>query len=119
MAKSKSGHRPGGGIASRNVVQKPVRTGRGASAIIPAGSAQLGARQGNHFTQGGAGGRKQSNYGGVDIYSTGPGYNKARYGNEVAKNVGGGGRQGSNSLWSKWEPGLSRLCRVRQSTCKG
>ena len=35
-------HKPGGGIKSRNVVEKSVRTGRGAKAIVPAGAAQLG-----------------------------------------------------------------------------
>jgi hypothetical protein len=87
MAKSKSGgHRPGGGIASRVNVEKPVRTGKGARAIVPAGTAQLGQRVGNHITEQGA-----TRYGGVNLYSRGPGYNKSQYGNEVALNVKGGG----------------------------
>lgn len=85
MAKSKSsGHRPGGGIKSRVNVEKSVRTGSGARAIVPAGASQLGARQGNHITQGGS-----TSYGGVDLYSNGHGYNKSKYGNEMALNCAG------------------------------
>jgi hypothetical protein len=88
MAKSKaSGHRPGGGIASRVNVEKPVRTGKGARAIIPAGAAQQGQRQRNHITERG----QPTSYGGVQLYSRGPGYNKSQYGNEIALNVGKGG----------------------------
>jgi hypothetical protein len=88
MAKSKASgnHRPGGGIASRVNVEKPVRTGKGAKAIVPAGASQLGQRQGNHVTEQGA-----TRYGGVNLYSRGPGYNPVKYGNEVALNVKGGG----------------------------
>jgi hypothetical protein len=110
MAKSKSsGHRPGGGIKSRVNVEKPVRTGKGARAIVPAGASQLGARQGNHITDGGS-----TPYGGVQLYSRGPGYNKSQYGNEVALNVKGGGpgvgykqygQSGSQGTYGKPEPG--------------
>ena len=75
----------------KNLVHPGVRTGSSSKAMNHAGVAQIGQRQGNHFTQGGADGRMESRYGGVDIYSDGPGYNKAKYGNEVAKNVGAGG----------------------------
>jgi hypothetical protein len=78
------GHKPGGGIKSRNVVEKGVRTGRGAKAIVPAGAAQLGQRQGNHPTN-----RNATSYGGVEIYSEGRGYNKAQYGNEMALRCSG------------------------------
>jgi hypothetical protein len=71
----------------KNLVHPGVRNGSGSKAINHAGASQIGARQGNHFTNGGADGRMESRYGGVDLYSTGPGYNKAPYGNEVAKNT--------------------------------
>jgi hypothetical protein len=77
-------HKPGGGIKSRNVVEKSVRTGRGAKAIVPAGAAQLGQRQGNHPTN-----KDATSYGGVEIYSAGRGYNKAQYGNERALRCSG------------------------------
>jgi hypothetical protein len=75
-----------GGHGSRNVVEKPVKTGVGARANIPAGVAQLGQRQGNHATERG----KPTGYGGVNLYGD-RGFNKSLYGNEVALNVGGGG----------------------------
>ena len=99
------GHRPGGGIKSRVNVSVGQRLGSGAKAITPAGASQIGARQGNHFTNGGADGRMNSRYGGVDLYSEGPGYNKAKYGNEIAKNVGGGG------------PGTGRTVYARGTQC--
>ena len=100
------GHKPGGGIRSRVNVSVGQRLGSGAKAINHAGVAQIGARQGNHFTQGGADGRMESRYGGVDVYSTGPGYNKVKYGNEVAKNVGAGG------------PGTGRTIYASGSQCR-
>jgi hypothetical protein len=57
-------HKPAGGIKSRVNVKTKVRTGEGANAIIPAGTAQLGQRQGNHVTE-----RNSTRYGGVQIYS--------------------------------------------------
>jgi hypothetical protein len=75
----------------KNLVHPGQRHGSGSKAINHAGASQIGAAQGNHFTNGGADGRMESRYGGVDVYSEGPGYNKAKYGNEVAKNVGAGG----------------------------
>jgi hypothetical protein len=90
MAKSKSGgHRPGGGIKSRNVREQGNRTGKreGASRIRPSGAAQLGQRQGNHVTEQGSTG-----YGGLEI-NAGPmgGVGAVKLGNEVALNVKGGG----------------------------
>jgi hypothetical protein len=79
------------GIQSKNNVRVGQRLGPGAQAINHAGVAQIGQRQGNHFTNGGADGRMESRYGGVDIYSTGPGFNKAPLGNAKALDVGGGG----------------------------
>jgi hypothetical protein len=107
MAKSKAGHRPAGGIGSKNVVRKPVRTGAGAKAKVVAGVAQIGQRQGNHITEQGA-----TSYGGVSMRD-GAGYNPVKYGNEVALNVGAGGpgkgrevmRTGSQGCHGSANPG--------------
>ena len=80
------GHKPGGGIKSRNVVEKGVRTGRGAKAQSPAAVNQIGVKVGSHVTNKG-----DTGYRGEDLVR-GPGYNVAPgFGNEVALNVGGGG----------------------------
>jgi hypothetical protein len=44
------GRRPAGGIGSRVVVEKPVRTGQNAREMRPAGVAQYGAAIGNKAT---------------------------------------------------------------------
>jgi hypothetical protein len=85
MAKSKtSGHRPGGGIKSRNKVEVGYRYGQQKKRTIPAGVAQLGQRQGNHITEKGS-----TPYGGVDLFA-GTGF-KSELGNKLAQNVGEGG----------------------------
>jgi hypothetical protein len=50
MANRNSGHRPGGGIASNKVVNKPVRTGQRAERVHQGGAGQLGIMQGSHGT---------------------------------------------------------------------
>jgi hypothetical protein len=85
MAKNRSGHRPGGGIASKQHVSKPVRTGAPRERVIVAGVAQLGQRQGNKAM----GKAERLDYSGVPIFS-GQGY-PSKLGNSVALNVGGGG----------------------------
>jgi len=93
------------GIQSRNVKRVDQRLGAGAKAIIPAGVAQIGQRQGNHFTEQGRDGRMHSSYGGIDMYSAGRGYNKTPYGNEVAQNtVCGVG--GSRTVYSRGTQGV-------------
>jgi len=67
------------GIQSKNKVRVDQRLGSGAKAINHAGVAQIGQRQGNHSTN-----RPATSYGGVDLFSAGPGFNKAKYGNEIA-----------------------------------
>jgi hypothetical protein len=47
---AKGNHRPGGGIKSRTVVHKPVRTGAAREHIQKAAVAQIGQRQGDHVT---------------------------------------------------------------------
>jgi len=53
MANRDSGHRPGGGIHSKNVVQQPVRTGTGSRGTRPGGVQMLGTMQGDHVTTSG------------------------------------------------------------------
>jgi hypothetical protein len=47
---AKGNHRPGGGIKSRTVVHKPVRTGAPRQHVQKASVAQLGQMQGDHVT---------------------------------------------------------------------
>jgi hypothetical protein len=79
------GHKPGGGIASKQHVRKPVRTGAAREHIQKAGVAQLGQMQGNHATNKGA-----TNYKGVGLIGPKSPIS-VPLGNEVALNVGGGG----------------------------
>jgi hypothetical protein len=48
MATNKGGHRPAGGIHSRQVVSKPVRTGQRAERVHQGGAGQIGIAQGSH-----------------------------------------------------------------------
>jgi len=79
------GHVPGGGIASKQHVQTPVRTGSGAREVRPGGAGQLGASQGSHLTNKG-----DSGYRGEVLYG-GQGMNPVPYGNAKALDVGPGG----------------------------
>jgi hypothetical protein len=63
MAKA-SGHRPGGGIASRQRVEKPMRQGSPRERIRHAGVAQIGIRVGNHPTN-----RDATSYGGINPFT--------------------------------------------------
>jgi hypothetical protein len=94
MAKNRSGHRPGGGIASRQRVEKPIRQGAARERVIPAGVAQIGQRQGNHVTNRGA-----TEYGGINPFGAGQGY-PSKLGNEVALNVGKGGPGTGRKIYS-------------------
>ena len=87
MATNRSGHRPGGGIASRQHVEKPVRTGRGSKGISEGWVGQKGQLQGSHVTE--RGGRETS-YRGEEKF-TGKNFDPVKFGNEVALNVGKGG----------------------------
>lgn len=86
MATNRSGHKPGGGIASRQHVQTPVRTGSGSRSARPAGVAQLGQKQGSHSTHE----RTESPYRGEKLHND-RSFQPVKFGNEVALNVGGGG----------------------------
>jgi len=73
------------GIRSKNLVHPSYRTGSGAKAKVVAGIAQLGQAQGNHVTE-----QDSTSYHGVSR-DGGQGYNKVKFGNELALNVGKGG----------------------------
>ena len=51
MAKQMSGHKPGGGSASRVVTEKPQRLGTPARGMHPGGVSQLGEAVGNKITE--------------------------------------------------------------------
>jgi hypothetical protein len=70
------------GRASRDVSESWKREPR-AKAIVPAGVAQLGQRQGNHITE-----RGSTSYGGVDM-AGGKGYEPPK-GPAASSGVGGG-----------------------------
>jgi hypothetical protein len=107
MAKSKAGgHRPGGGIASKQHVRKPVKTGAPRERVIPTGVAQLGQKQGNHAMGRGT----RLDYSGVEMFG-GTGL-KSDLGNELSAKIEcgpGGGRKvyacGSQGVQGKPSPG--------------
>jgi hypothetical protein len=86
MAKQMSGHRPGGGSGSRQVVQKPVRTGQKATGMHVGGVSQLGEAVGNHVTN-----KSSTGYRG-DVWRDGkvPTGGAQRLGNEVAASTKAG-----------------------------
>jgi len=78
MATHRSGHKPGGGIASKQHVSIPVRTGSGSHGTNPGAVGQLGQKQGDHVTREGSTG-----YRGEPLHS-GRSFNPTKYGNEIA-----------------------------------
>jgi hypothetical protein len=77
----------GGGYGSKNVVQRPVRTGSGPRSARPAGVAQIGTAVGDHVT---ALGGSSSPYRGEKLHND-RSFQPAKFGNELATNVGKGG----------------------------
>jgi hypothetical protein len=69
---------PGGGHGSKVVVERPVKTGKGAKAAHLGGVSQLGNKVGDHVTHASGTGWR-----GDPLYA-GRGYNPVPYGNEVA-----------------------------------
>ena len=99
MANRNSGHRPGGGYASRQVVSKPVRTGQPARQYHQGGVSQFGESVGNHITNKGT-----SNYRGDPVRGSfrppgSPG--SVPLGNEIATNVGAGGPGKGRTLYGQ------------------
>ena len=107
MATNRSGHRPGGGIASRVNVQPSVRTGTGSYGTNPGGVGQLGQKQGSHITR-----HSDSDYRGDPLHS-GRSFQPVPFGNEVALNVGKGGCGTGRTIYKtdNWRP-LKRLPRL-------
>jgi hypothetical protein len=95
MATNRSGHRPGGGIASKQHVTIPVRTGTGSRGTHPGGVAQLGQKQGNHATNT----RGSTNYTGERLHND-RSFQPVKFGNEVALNVGKGGCGTGRTIYS-------------------
>jgi len=95
MATHRSGHKPGGGIASRQHVQTPVRTGSGSKSTRPAGVAQIGASQGNHITN-----KSETGYRGEKLHNPERNFQPVKFGNEVALNVGKGGCGTGRTIYS-------------------
>jgi hypothetical protein len=88
MASHRSGHRPGGGIASTQHVKTSVKTGAGSFNARPAGVAQLGYSVGDHATHSG----KSTGYRGEKLHGPdGRNFQKVPFGNEKALDVKGGG----------------------------
>jgi hypothetical protein len=88
MASYFTGHKPGGGIASRQHVETPIRTGAGSRNVRPAGVSQFGYAVGDHSTSDG----RSTGYRGEKLH--GPAdrnFQPTKFGNEVALNVGKGG----------------------------
>jgi hypothetical protein len=91
------GHRPGGGIASKQHVQTPVRTGSGSHSTRPAGVAQIGTMYGDRATN-----RADSTgYTGERLHSPARDFQPGKFGNEVALNVGKGGPGKGRTLYGQ------------------
>jgi hypothetical protein len=85
MATHRSGHRPGGGIASRVNVSPSVRTGTGSRGTRPGGAASHGQAYGSHITN-----KSDTGYRGPKFHDD-KSFQPVKFGNEVALNVGRGG----------------------------
>jgi hypothetical protein len=96
---STRGHRPGGGIASRQHVAKPVRTGQRAEAINEKGVAQIGSSMGNHATDGRRAVNPVEKVRGAPRPAGGP--SGVPLGNAVAGNVGKGGVGTGRTLYGQ------------------
>jgi hypothetical protein len=83
MATNRSGHIPGGGLHSKNVVYPNMRTGTGSKSARPAGVSQIGTSWGNHST---ALGGQNSQYTGERLHNSRT-FQPTRFGNEIAANT--------------------------------
>jgi hypothetical protein len=95
MAQNRSGHRPGGGIASRVNVQPPVRTGTGSRGARPSGAAGIGLSYGSHITN-----KSDTGYRGPKLHND-KSFQPVKFGNEVALNVGKGGCGTGRTLYGQ------------------
>ena len=95
------GHRPAGGVESRNVVSKPVKTGVGARAVNKNWPAQVGGSRGNRV-QGAleSGGGKVLTGVRAEPYK-GPSFKLVPLGNALVNNVGKGGPGKGRTLYGQ------------------
>src|SRR6516165_8250409 len=93
-----AGHRPGGGIASRQRVEKPVKVGAAARVMRPQGVSQIGSSIGNRVTNSG-----RTLSGAVEPVrgKALPAGLSVPLGNQVALNVGRGGPGAGRVLYGK------------------
>jgi hypothetical protein len=113
--------KPGGGIGSKTVVEKPVRVGTRAREMNPRGVSQIGSSLGNHPTEGSRKALRSVEPVRGQLAPAGkPG--GVPLGNEVATNVGIGGpgagrklygQSGSNQVYGKPDPGLGRIANTK------
>jgi hypothetical protein len=87
MAMKKSGTGSGGGIGSKNVVHKPVITGKPASGVRPGWASQIGSAIGDHITD--HGGRNLSYRGEEMKLPRGPAGGNAALGNQLGQRFRG------------------------------
>jgi hypothetical protein len=89
------GHIPAGGIHSRTVVNKPVRTGTGSHGTRPGGAASIGQSYGSHVTN-----KDDTGYRGPKFHD-GKSFQPVKFGNEVSLNVGRGGPGTGRTLYGQ------------------
>ena len=95
MATNRSGHRPGGGIASRQHVEIGVRTGSGSRGVRESGAVGIGLKYGSHVR-----GQSDTGYRGPKLHSD-KSFQPVKFGNEVALNVGKGGCGTGRTLYGQ------------------
>jgi hypothetical protein len=94
------GHRPGGGIASKQNVEVRVRTGDGSHSARPGYVAQLGNKVGNHTTD-----RGTTSYTGEIFHNPAKDFQPVKFGNEIALNVGKGGCGTGRTIYASGSQG--------------
>jgi hypothetical protein len=107
MATNRSGHRPGGGIASNKVVHRTgPKVEPRSKGVNPGGAGQLGQAQGNHITDR----RNPSNYRGEPLYGGGAYNPPVGPTNNLVSGPGGGrevmrsGSQGTHGSPARGNP---------------
>jgi hypothetical protein len=107
MARKTSGHPIGGGPGSKNIVNKPVITGKSAYGVGPGWASQLGSAIGDHVTDGG-----RVPYKGEAMRNKlTPAGGAVPLGNQLATNVGKGGPGAGRTIHhcgSQSNPGPTR-----------
>jgi hypothetical protein len=91
------GHSPGGGIKSRVVTERPVRTGTGSRSTRPAGVSQIGYAVGDHTTNRPG----SSGYRGERLHSPERNFQPVPFGNAKALDVGKGGCGTGRTLYGQ------------------